>query len=234
MMSETAAYRWIFLIAMIPGLLAALSFGTLVQERRRTARPGLRFWGALGALPGSFRRYLVGVSVFGAGDFAHTLLILRAVELLTPQLGAALAGTVSVALYVLHNVVYAGMSYPVGALGDRVNKRTLLAMGYLLAALMGVALMLPLSSVGYLAFIFALGGFYIAVEDTLERALAAELLPEHIRSTGFGTLAAVNGLGDLLSSLIVGLLWTAFSPAVGFGYAALLSALGALILWRLH
>ncbi len=233
-MSETAAYRWIFLIAMIPSLLAALSFATLVRERRRAAKPGLRFWGALGSLPGSFRRYLVGVGIFGAGDFAHTLLTLRAVELLTPQLGAAVAGTIAVGLYVLHNVIYAGMSYPVGVLGDRLNKRTLLAMGYLLAALMGLGLMLPFSSIGYLAFIFVLGGFYIAVEDTLERALAAELLPEQVRSTGFGTLAAVNGVGDLVSSLIVGLLWTTFSPAVGFGYAALLSVAGALILWRLR
>lgn len=230
--SETTAYRWIFVIAMIPGMLSALSFAALVREQHRTAHQALRFWGAVGALPVSFRRYLMGVGLFGAGDFAHTMLTLRAVELLTPQMGAVAAGTAAVGLYVLHNVIYAGMSYPVGALGDRLNKRELLAAGYLLAAVMGVSLILPFSSVWYLGLIFALGGLYIAIEDTLERVIAAELLPAPVRSTGFGALASVNGVGDFISSLIVGGLWTTVSPAAGFGYAAVLSLAGALLIWR--
>ena len=99
---------------------------------------------------------------------------------------------------------------------------------------MSVGLMLPASSYAYLALLFVLGGFYIAIQDALERALAADLLPEGLRGTGYGALATVNGMGDFISSTLVGLLWTAVTPAAGFGLAAVLMLLGAFLLSRLR
>lgn len=226
-------YRQIFLATLLPGLLAALSFALLVKERGRSTMPRT-FREAVGALPPRFRLFLVGVAVFGAGDFAHTLLVLRAMQALTPSLGAAPAGTFAVGLYTVHNVLYATASFPMGALGDRVGKRALLAGGYLLAALMSVGFIVAGPAVWTLALLFGLGGLYIAIEDTLERAIAADLLPEDLRSTGYGVLATANGLGDLVSSLVVGLLWTAVGPATGFAYAAALSVIGAAIVWRVR
>lgn len=222
-----STYRWIFLIAMLPGLLSAVSFGLLVKEKTRKNDATLRFWSTVKSLPPSFKLFLIGVGLFGAGDFAHTLLTLRALELLTPTHGARVAGQIAISLYILHNVLYTGMSYPVGALGDRMNKRKLLAVGYLIAAAMCGGFIFAVPSVWYLALLFLLGGVYLAVEDTLERAIAADLLPAGVRATGFGVLATVNGVGDFLSSLIVGLLWTRVAPAAGFSYAAMLSLLGA-------
>jgi dipeptide/tripeptide permease len=43
----------------------------------------------------------------------------------------------------------------------------------------------------------------------------------------FGVLATVNGIGDFLSSIIVGALWTAAGTSVAFGYSAVLFSLGA-------
>ena len=53
-----------------------------------------------------------------------------------------------------------------------------------------------------------MSGVYMGVWETLESATAAETLPAELRGTGFGVLATVNGIGDLFSSSIVGLLWT--------------------------
>lgn len=227
-------HRQIFLATLLPGLLAALSFGLLVKERGRLSMRPRKFLEAVGALPPRYRLFLVGVAIFGAGDFAHTLLILRATEALTPSLGAAQAGTIGVGLYTVHNVLYAAASFPIGTLGDRFGKRALLAGGYLLAAVVSVGFVIASPAVWTLALLFALGGLYIAVEDTLERAIAADLLPEDLRSTGYGVLATANGLGDFTSSLIVGLLWTAVGPAAGFAYAAALSVTGAAIVFRVR
>jgi MFS family permease len=229
---SVTTYHWIFLIAMLPGLLSALSFALLVEEKRREAHNNLKFWATVRGLPRGFKLFLVGVGLFGAGDFAHTLLTLRAVELLTPSLGAARAGEVAIALYVLHNILYTAMSYPAGAMGDRFSMRKLLAGGYFIAALMCLGFIIAVPSVWYLGLLFFLGGLYLAVEDTLERAIAADLLPANVRATGFGVLATVNGAGDFLSSLIVGLLWTRIAPAAGFGYAATLSLVGAIVLLK--
>ena len=60
------------------------------------------------------------------------------------------------------------------------------------------------------------------------------VLPEDLRSTGYGVLATANGLGDFASSLVVGLLWTVVSPAAGFAYAAGFSMIGAAIVFRVR
>lgn len=229
-----ASYRTVFWITAVPGLLAALAFATLVQERCRSPNHALRLWQTIGGLPMRFKLFLVGVGVFGIGDFAHTLLTLRAAQVLTPALGAAQAGALAISLYVVHNVFYAGASFPVGALADRFGKRGLLALGYLLAVVMNLTLVAAVPNLAYLGLIFVLGGTVIAIEDALEGAIAADLLPEEVRGTGYGVLATVNGLGDFLSSLVVGALWAGVSPAAGFGYAAVLSLAGALIVYRLR
>jgi hypothetical protein len=48
-----------------------------------------------------------------------------------------------------------------------------------------------------------------------------------VRSTGFGVLAAANGIGDFVSSAVVGLLWTQVSPALAFAYALIVTLVGA-------
>ncbi|MCC6821012.1 MAG: MFS transporter, partial [Verrucomicrobia subdivision 3 bacterium] len=48
----------------------------------------------------------------------------------------------------------------------------------------------------------------------------------------FGTLATVNGVGDCLSSIVVGALWTAFGTEVAFAYSAVLFTTGALLVLR--
>jgi MFS family permease len=233
--AQDAAYRHIFLITLIPGLLGALSFALLVRERLRPGRgTTVSLFRSVGSLPRNFKAFLVGVAIFGAGDFAHSLLILRATTVLAPSIGPAQAGELAVALYVLHNVLYAGMSFPIGALADRIGKRTLLALGYTTATVMGIGWIVVTPSLAWLALLFALGGIFIAAEDALEGALAADLLPEPVRGTGYGVLATVNGIGDFSSSIIVGTLWTVVSPAAGFVYATVLFGLGAIVIYKLR
>ncbi|MBI3949481.1 MAG: hypothetical protein HY314_03395 [Acidobacteria bacterium] len=64
----------------------------------------------------------------------------------------------------------------------------------------------------------------------MEPTATAELLPEDLRGTGFGVLGAANGVGDFLSSALVGGLWTVFGAATGFGAAALCNAASVVLL----
>ena len=78
--------------------------------------------------------------------------------------------------------------------------------------------------------LFVAVGTSTALVETAEGSHAPELLPEAIRGRAFGLIGLVDGVGDLVSSVTVGLLWTLAAPAWGFGYAAALSGLGALVL----
>lgn len=225
------ALRHIFLIAFIPGAITVLIVLFLLKDIPRKPQPGIRILATLRELPRSFWRYVAAVGIFGLGNFAHTLLILRAVTVLTPSHGSVQAGKIAIGLYIFHNVVYASAAYPVGMLGDRLNKRPLLAVGYALFAVMCVGFLIVGASLPGLVALFALAGIYIAIVDSMQRALAADLLPLERRGTGYGALATVNSIGDLVSSIVVGELWTHVSAAAGFSYAAVLTLAGAIALW---
>jgi len=231
-------FRIIFLLTLVPGLGSAVAFALMVQEKRRPANHGIKFWASVRALPQSFRRLLVGVGVFGAGDFSHTLLILAATQLLTGSHGAVTAAQIAALLYALRNVLYTAASYPVGTLSDRFSRRGLLVAGYLLAAgvMIGfvVAFATATASIVLLAVLFGLAGVFIAVEDALEGVLTADFVPdESNRGTAYGVMGTVNGLGDFLSSAVVGLLWSA-TPIWGFTYAAVAMLFGSLLLYRVR
>jgi MFS family permease len=224
---QLGAYHIGFWLAAIPGVLAAVSILVLVRETPHPLLGSVTFVNTLRRLPVPFRRYLAAIFVFGCGDFSHTLLILYAVQSLTPLLGPG-AGLVAIQLYTLHNLLYAAGAFPAGALADRFGKRGFLIVAYVLAILMNLILVAAEPTVGSLIVVFALGGSAYAIQQSLERAIAADMVPAEVRSTGFGTLATVNGMGDLISSLAVGLLWTAFSAQVAFAFSLALTAVGTL------
>lgn len=225
-------YPTLFALTLVPGLLAAGLIAFAVKEKERRPVPHISFGERLRMLPPRFRKFLVAVGLFGAGDFAHTLLILLATQKLTPEFGSAKAASIAVGLYVFHNVFYAGFAVVAGWLADRCPKNVVLATGYALAAAMALAIIFLPLTVWTLGAIFIVGGVYVAIEETLEDSFCAELVGEEHHGMAFGTLATVNGFGDFLSSIVVGALWTAFGTSVAFGYSAALFVAGSLLVLR--
>jgi MFS family permease len=229
------SYRKVFLYTLIPGLLAVAIFALLVRELPIAVKEKKSFLVGLRALPIPFRRLLLGVGIFGAGDFSHTLLILYASRMLAPAHGIARAASLAVALYTLHNVFNAGSAYLSGWLSDYIPQRKyVLAAGYALAAVTALLLCTAAQSLALLCVIFILAGLYKGTEDALEDSLAAEFVPKEQHGMAFGTLAAVNALGDFLSSVAVGALWSAVNVQTAFGASAVLFFAGAILILRLR
>lgn len=229
------SYRKVFFWTLLPGMVAVACFWVLVRERPIGIRSERSFLVGLKALPIPFRRLLVGVGIFGAGDFSHSLLILYASRMLAPENGLARAASLAVGLYTLHNVFYAGSAYVSGWLSDHLpNRKVVLAVGYTLAGVTAILLCTGTHSLTLLAAIFVLAGLYIGTEEALEDSLSAELVPQEQHGMAFGTLAAVNAAGDFISSLLVGFLWSAFNVQAAFTASAILFFAGALLILRLR
>jgi MFS family permease len=229
------SYRRVFLWTLLPGLIAVACFWLLVRERPTGPKPPRSFLLGLKALPSSFHRLLMAVGIFGAGDFSHSLLILYATRMLTPAYGMARAASIAVGLYTLHNVFSASSAYTSGWLSDQVrNRKAVLAAGYTLAGVTAILLCTGTNSLWLLAVIFALAGLYVGTEEPLEDSLAAELVPKEQHGMAFGTLAAINALGDFASSVLVGSLWSAFGVQTAFAGSALLFIIGAILILRLR
>lgn len=227
-------FRWVLWLAVIPGVLSALSFALLVEDRGLPAKSKYEFAASVRRLPKPFRRYLAAVAVFAFGDFSPALLILAVTNLMSPASGLLVAAQWAAWFYVLRNTVQTLASLPVGFLGDRWGHRRFLLIGYILGAATGTgtALVFALgcNHMAVLAGLFVLSGAYAAFQEALEPAAAAAMLPESIRGLGYGSLGAVNGLGKLVSSGLVGWVWSLVSPAAAFALAAGLMATGSLAL----
>lgn len=230
-------FRLVLWLSIIPGVLAVLAFLFLVRDPEHSPNPALRFMGALRELPARFKRYLGAVGLFGIGDFSHSLLILAASQLLTASMVVLQAAQVAGLLYVGRNVVQVLVSYPVGALADRFGSRPVLLTGYALgaltAALAAAAFWWRVDSIWLLAGLFAVAGLYVAVQEALESTVTAEMVGTHALNIGIGALGTVNGCAKFVSSAGVGLIWSAVSPVLGFGIAALFLAAGTWALGRL-
>lgn len=234
---HAGAYRVIFALTLLPGVGAALAFGLLIREHHRAADPELRFWASLRAMPSGFVRFLVGVGVFGLGDFSDKLLVVTATSLLAETEGPRDAAALGVLLYAWRNASQAISAFPAGALADRFGARRPLLASYILGAAVmlgfAVTVLTHTASLVWIFALFGLAGLYLAVVEALESVVTAELVPDRrLRGTAYGVIGTVNGVGDFLSSLVVGLLMQFVSPAAGFGYAAILMVLGAALLYR--
>lgn len=141
--------------------------------------------------------------------------------------------TTAVLLYAGHNFVSALAAYPAGRFGDARSKSKVLVVGYALGVTTNVLLAVAGASLPILLVAITLSGIYIAIEETLEKAVVAELLPRDRRSLGLGVLASANALGDLGSSVFVGTMLATDHATLAFAAPAALGALGVAWMARL-
>jgi MFS family permease len=223
-------YRAIFLLTVIPGVLAFLSIVLLVREKRRQPNHSMRFLRTLRELPGGFRSFLTAAGLFGMADFAPTLMLLRATTVLEPTLGIFAAAKVTTLLFLFRNVVYSAASFPIGALSVSFNRPRYLAVGYGIAVVtfLGFAFVVP--SVWWFVLLFGLAGLFFAWEDTMEGVIVGDYVGNEVAGTAYGVLGVVNGLGDFVSSVAVGLLWTLIGPGAGFIYAGAVGLAGTIMM----
>jgi len=219
-------------LALVPGVLAASFMLFMARERVANASPtGDVAANAVKAkFPRAFWLFLVGVLLFGLGDFSRTFLILIAAGGLKEN-GATASGTVSIAvlLYAMHNLISAFAAFPAGHFGDRFSKRGILIAGYGLGVVTNLVLAFSGGAMPVIIAGIAMSGIYIAIEETLEKATIADILPRELKSLGFGILASANAVGDMASSLYVGILMGAGRASLAFGIAAGLGAMG--VVW---
>jgi MFS family permease len=226
-------FRNVFLVALLPGVLAVLIFAFFTKEKvtgRRKVDKERKLLADIRGLPFKFKRLLIAIGVFGIGNFANTFLVLKSTEALAPSLGIIVASSISALLYVLLNVGAAAFAYVFGGLADKFSKRKLLALGYLIFSIYCAGFILLQPTVWTYAILFLLAGVETGAIDAVERAYAAELLGENKRGTGFGALSTVNGIGDFTSSITAGTLWTIVSSNASFAYGAILAFVAAIML----
>lgn len=227
-------YRWLFAVSLLPGLGAALAVLLLVRSAPRLAAARPVWQGSMRTLvsaPGPFRRLLAGIGLFGLGNFSSTLLILRAAELLSRHGRSNVqAAAIAVLLYAGLNAANALVAYPAGAIADRVGRRPVIVAGIFAFGAACTVFAFGSANIAVLAALFAVVGASTGMVETAQSAYAAELVEDHLRGRAFGLLGLVEGIGDLVSSVAVGVLFTVSAPAWAFAFGAAAATAGAIVM----
>ena len=223
-------FRLIFLLALAPAALG-VALLALVRERRPPAEGAGEGRVPLRELGTGFYLFLVVSLVFALGNSSDAFLLLRSKDL-------GLSNSEVVLTYMAFNAVYAALALPAGIASDRLGRRNVIGLGFLVFAL--VYLGFALAGGGALVWpLFAVYGLYMALTEGVGRAFVVDLVPSQRRATALGLYQGVLGGMILLSSVIAGLMWDHIGPAAPFflggataaaGFALLLAMLPRLTL----
>jgi MFS family permease len=214
--------RLVFWVAVIPAFAALALIVFAVHDppaQTATPRPARvpLSRAELRRLPAAYWWTVVVSAVFALARFSEAFLILRAQEL-------GVAMTFIPAVLVLMNVVYSSSSYPAGVLADRMNRGTLLALGFAVLVVADVILALVGGMVGIVIGV-ALWGLHMGMTQGLLATLVADAAPASLRGTAFGVYNLVGGLALLAASAVAGWLWGAFGSGATFLTGAAFAAI---------
>jgi MFS family permease len=142
----------------------------------------------------------VGVgAIFTLARFSEAFLVLRA-----QQSGIPIA-LVPLVLVVM-NLVYSASAYPFGRLSDRMNHKTLLAMG--LIVLIAADIVLASNDHWFTVVVgVSLWGLHMGMTQGLLATMVADTAPIDLRGTAYGFFNLLSGIAMLIASVVAGLLW---------------------------
>jgi MFS family permease len=219
-------FTFVFWVAVVPAFLSLFLILFAVREPERPA--GLRkvanpiSKAELQQLGKGFWWVAAIATVFTLARFSEAFLILKA-----QSVGLAIA--LVPAVFVLMNVVYALAAYPAGALSDRMDRRTVLAIGF--AMLVAADLVLAMAqTIAWTALGVVLWGLHMGLTQGLLATLVADTAPPELRGTAFGVFNLLGGVAVLLASVIAGALWDAVGAGGTFLAGAAFSLLALLAL----
>ena len=220
-------FQTIVLISLIPAFLAVLSLAVGARDVPVTARQKMpRF--AFRSLGRRFVIFMIIVGIFDLGNSSDAFLVLRAQER-----GLSVLGVLG--MLITFNLVYTLVSMPAGSLSDRVGRRRLIVGGWLVYA--AIYLGFALAGAGWHVWVlYAVYGVYYGLAYGTTKAMVADIVPETLRGTAYGTYNAVLGVLDFPASLIAGILWhgagrwAGLGPSAPFFFGATLAAVAAVLM----
>jgi MFS family permease len=223
-------FRLVFWIAVIPAFIAfaLLVFGVEEPAKQSMAAKGKRKLQLRDAkrLPAAFWAVVAIMAVFTLARFSEAFLVLKAQNVGLP---IALVPIIMVVM----NIVYALVSYPAGALSDRIGRNGILfaGIGLLIVADLILAFSVTVSAV-LLGVVF--WGLHMGLTQGLLATLVADSAPEDLRGTAFGIFNLAGGVAMLIASVIAGGLWDFYGPRMTFlaGAAFTAIALAGLMLMQ--
>ncbi len=214
--------RQLFLIAAVPGILGVFLIAWKVREvspeRQRSAKQPV----SLKPPSGKLRIYLAILFLFVLGSSSDAFLLLRAAELGVPH-------SLMPMLWLVLNLVKALTTLPFGALSDRLGRRRVILMGWMVYTLVYAGFAFAKSPLHAWILFTAYGLFYGFTEGG-ERAILADYAGHSGKGQAFGWYYFIVGTAALPASLIFGFVWQVYGSQASFLMGATMAATASVLL----
>ncbi len=210
------AYRWMVIIGVIPAVISVIMLITLVSEKG-LAPPTVKSTDGLPldtktGFSRQFKLFLIIMAIFTLGNSSDFFVILRAENLKVSAFEITL-------MLVLFNLTYVLVAIPAGMISDKLGRRKVIGIGWLIYALSYLGFALS-TNVWNMWLLFGFYGIYYGIVEGSAKAYVADLVPADRRGTAYGYFNGLVGLFILPASLIAGWLWQALNPAATFYFGA--------------
>ncbi len=233
-----APYKTVFYWSMLPAVLGVLILGFVKEKRKnplddvhfvettpiytpaaktekirlKDMHAGLKVW-----------LYLAFLFIFSIGNSSNAFLLLKAQN-------TGINSSNVLLFYLIFNLVASLFAIPCGRLSDKIGRRNMIVIAYIIYAAVYLCFGL-FSNTVTIGIMFALYGFYQAFVTGAERALIVEISPKKFKGTVLGLQGMAQGLGVFLSSIIAGVLWEFVDISVPFFFGAGLALIAAVAMF---
>jgi MFS family permease len=214
---EHIGFTNLFLIAALPSLASAFLIYTYIKENRILDKKLFAAF-TFKDLDANFKLFLFLNSVFTLGAFSYSFLLIFAGK-------SGFKATYLPIFYLIITVTAAIFSLPMGKLSDKIGRKKLMYLAFILWAAICTSFILSTDSVVVVA-AFVLYGLQKAALETVQKTYTSELCPDRFRATSLGVFQMAIGICALPASLIAGFLWDNINMRAPF-YLSLVLSLAA-------
>ena len=191
-------YRSLFILAAIPSLISVLLILIKIKEPSHTEKVIYKGM-TLRDLDRNFVLFMILSGIFAIGNFTYSFLLIRA-----KQIGFQEAFVP--VLYLVYTLSASLTAYPFGRLADRIGRKTVMQMSFLLWGLVCLDVIFFQSKI-MIFLMFVIYGLHKGALEPVQSTIVSELAPEKYRASSLGTYQMLIGLCAFPASLIAGFLW---------------------------
>jgi MFS family permease len=218
---EHIGFTNLFLIAALPSLVSAFLIYTYIKENKISDKKLFADF-TFKDLDANFKLFLILNSVFTLGAFSYSFLLIFAGK-------CGFKATYLPIFYLIITLTAAIFSLPMGKLSDKIGRKKLMYLAFILWAAICISFILSTNSIVVVA-AFVLYGLHKAALETVQKTYTSELCPDCFRATGLGVFQMAIGICALPASLIAGFLWDNINMQAPFYLSLALSLVACFML----
>ncbi len=209
------SYTGIFVISVVPGLLAVLIFYVFVREVSIRGSPVREF---ARVIPWTYWLFLATIISTGLAGYTQAFLLIRSSEL-------GWSKSYSIYFLTIANTIYAGLAYPIGYASDVFRSVRVYPLVFIMLIIGDLSLIYSYTMIHAIIF-FIIYGTYMAFHDTLMRIVTGSLVGRAHRALAYGLMHGSYGLSALIGYYIVGYLYQTYNIHTAYTYSLIIGLIG--------